>query len=199
MEWPYTADDLRHAVVSLPASSLDCCRIVGHRYRHLPLGFSPVGGRFGDPNRVFRTGYFARQEASAIHEVLIRDYFKQGRPRVIHRRDLRTRLFLYFEQIDEMTMLDTTGGLLNATDVSEDVRHGKTHSESQQLAAFAYHQLGVDGILYRSYYHGGLCIAIFDRSAKKLRYKGRKHRISLDRNQLTISTLDRVRVIVSNA
>jgi hypothetical protein len=174
-----TVDDLAHLVRDDPAQTYALCRIVHKRYATTPMALSKNATRFSDPASRFEVGYFARQEECALNEVLVRDFFKHDKPKVIERKTLEHRLFVYVEQSAALRTLDITGGRLNTIDISDDVRHSKDHAESQKLAWIAYYALEVDAIAYLSYYHGGLCMAIFDRSITKFRYTGK---CTLDEN-----------------
>jgi hypothetical protein len=139
-------------------------RIFPLEHKDTPLGTGLSSARFSSIKGNFHTLYAAVSLATAIAEVVVRDRFEGGGPRLLFSSELATRCVAQLSATVPLDLVDLRTDGCFQLGVSTDIASAKGWDESRALAQRVHDDTALDGFLYRSRLTGANCIAIFDRA-----------------------------------
>ena len=115
--------------------------------------------------------YLAQDLATALYETVIRDRFDLLQQRMLTPSDYSYRVAFNVstKSSQVVSLIDLTSNRATAYGVPTDVTRYSRHDDGQYFAEFVYANMpSVDGVLYRSRFTEGHCIAVFDRGIDRL-------------------------------
>jgi len=135
------------------------------------LYFGCANNRYDDPVGRFRVLYVGLDFPTALMESMFHQHAWTTEQRHVGRGDLADRLVREVAVLDRLVLVDLNAPGLMAARLGLNLHQltSRDYSHTQQIAALAHDQGGVDGIVYpsRNNYPSS-CIALFDRCADRL-------------------------------
>ncbi len=135
-----------------------------------PLGAKPGNSRFCAKSDKHAILYAARLYETAFAEVVIRNRFDTGMPRIINQSELEAINAVTIRSREPLRILDLTGNNPISVGIPIAVLRHSDHRSGRAFARNCYkYKSDVDAILYPSRFNTALCIGIFDRAIDKLK------------------------------
>jgi len=145
-------------------------RVTPLRHAATPLGMGFGETRFASSSRSFKVLYLGRTLTTAVAETIVRDRFVGWRRRLIAEEEILDWGVTEVHAEAPLALLDLTKTGLVQLGVPTNAVRGKTQGPGRSFSE-TLHALApdVDGVFYPSRLTNGLCIAVYERAAHKLR------------------------------
>lgn len=159
----------------LPTIELPPSRFLYHvsrtAYARSALHFGCHGNRYDDPHGRYGVLYLAFDLPTALMESMFHAHQWSVNPRIIDPLTVSERLVREVAAVESLHVVNLGASGAMAAHFGLDLHQltSRDYAHTQQIAARAHAQAGVDGILYPSRNnYPGMCVALFDRCKDKL-------------------------------
>lgn len=188
--------DLKRRRLPLTSVGGEFWRVFESRFKN-PLFFGRRGaGRFDAPARNFGVCYASQELEGAFLEVFVRTPLRTQADRIIDESDLCQMAIARFKLKSHLKMVDFTAGGASILGVDASLFATMDCAIPQQWSAALFrHSSKPDGILYPSRLNSSqYCLALFERSKKKIVLVNIKNLRNHDGQQLIMPILARYEI-----